>query len=190
MELTKMAIETLPTEGCICIKAKPDVGCVGVITLANCPGPCAACGEHCGTRAGDQCTKAARRATYGQCPVCGVESASGTTRERRPNGRTVCGDCKHSTPSSTWKTADERSIPASPRRRVRVSTSAQGATMAKGQDLRVELVGKDGSKQQIPCTAITLRCDGRKSVIEAWLRVPVGELELDTIDAILTGLSG
>jgi hypothetical protein len=39
---------------------------------------------------------------YGFCPNCGADNPKGTSRERRPNGYTKCGNCKKKTLSSAW----------------------------------------------------------------------------------------
>jgi len=40
---------------------------------------------------------------YGFCPNCGEHMPDETSRERRPNGYTTCGECRVKSLSSEWK---------------------------------------------------------------------------------------
>lgn len=40
--------------------------------------------------------------SYGSCPICHTTDARGTTRERSPDGYTICGECGKRTKSAQW----------------------------------------------------------------------------------------
>ncbi len=66
---------------------------------------------------------------YGVCPACGAINPPGTSRERRPDGNTICGACKAKTPSRDWKIPNETARPDCESDRITVHDHYAAAAM-------------------------------------------------------------
>ncbi len=54
-----------------------------------------------------------------------------------------------------------------------------GANRMRGQELQISLIDEDGNETAIRAMSLELKCDGRKDYVEAIIRCPVSEIDVE-----------